>query len=307
MSDLTLDGAGTALFGSDLRGAGAADHPRADRSARGLPARHGSGRSPAASLPAAGRPSRAHGQDRARARGRRPGTRTLGRRVAAETGAGPAGLGTGTHRTADSGPGDDLAAGRARDDGHGPHLGPGRDRPGAGGARRSRGRVGRQAGSDSGRASADHGRPRPRRCGCGRRPGCSAVGSSSRCCSAAAPCRWERCAWSVRLCCIATRGGGPIPSGSGQTAGCDARPGRRTGSTPRLQVNRAARTCPSAPDRGCASGSSSPGRRPPIMLAELGRTWRIRVHQAPLAPGRSSMTLRPKGPVQATTSRRRTL
>ena len=41
------------------------------------------------------------------------------------------------------------------------------------------------------------------------------------------------------------------------------------------------------------------------MLAELGRAWRIRVHNAPLAAGRSSMTLRPKGPVRATTSRRR--
>ena len=30
------------------------------------------------------------------------------------------------------------------------------------------------------------------------------------------------------------------------------------------------------------------------MLAELGRTWRLRVHDAPLAAGRSSMTLRPK-------------
>jgi cytochrome P450 len=37
------------------------------------------------------------------------------------------------------------------------------------------------------------------------------------------------------------------------------------------------------------------------ILAELGRTWRLRVHDAPLAAGRSSMTLRPNGPVQATT------
>jgi cytochrome P450 len=41
------------------------------------------------------------------------------------------------------------------------------------------------------------------------------------------------------------------------------------------------------------------------MLAELGRTWRLRIHDAPLAAGRSSMTLRPNGPVQATTSQRR--
>ena len=40
------------------------------------------------------------------------------------------------------------------------------------------------------------------------------------------------------------------------------------------------------------------------MLAELGRTWRLQVHDAPLAAGRSSMTLRPNGPVQATTSQR---
>jgi cytochrome P450 len=40
------------------------------------------------------------------------------------------------------------------------------------------------------------------------------------------------------------------------------------------------------------------------MLAELGRTWRIRVHDAPLAAGRSSMTLRPNGPVRAMTLQR---
>ncbi|MFL6064169.1 MAG: cytochrome P450 [Friedmanniella sp.] len=40
------------------------------------------------------------------------------------------------------------------------------------------------------------------------------------------------------------------------------------------------------------------------MLAELGRSWRIRVHHAPLTAGRSSMTLRPRGPVRATTCRR---
>jgi cytochrome P450 len=40
------------------------------------------------------------------------------------------------------------------------------------------------------------------------------------------------------------------------------------------------------------------------VLAELGRTWRLRVHDAPLTAGASSMTLRPNGPVQARTSRR---
>jgi cytochrome P450 len=40
------------------------------------------------------------------------------------------------------------------------------------------------------------------------------------------------------------------------------------------------------------------------MLAELGRTWRVRVRDAPLTAGRSSMTLRPNGPVHATTSKR---
>jgi len=40
------------------------------------------------------------------------------------------------------------------------------------------------------------------------------------------------------------------------------------------------------------------------MLAELGRTWRIQVPGAPLGPGRSSMTLRPKDPVRAKTLRR---
>jgi cytochrome P450 len=42
------------------------------------------------------------------------------------------------------------------------------------------------------------------------------------------------------------------------------------------------------------------------MLAELSRTWRLQVHNAPLAAGRSSMTLRPNGPVRATTSQRTT-
>ena len=39
------------------------------------------------------------------------------------------------------------------------------------------------------------------------------------------------------------------------------------------------------------------------MLAEIGRDWRVRVTRAP-RPGASSMTLRPGGPVWATTSRR---
>jgi cytochrome P450 len=43
------------------------------------------------------------------------------------------------------------------------------------------------------------------------------------------------------------------------------------------------------------------------MLAQLGRTWRLQVHDAPLDAGRSSMTLRPNGPVQATTSQRTTI
>ena len=40
------------------------------------------------------------------------------------------------------------------------------------------------------------------------------------------------------------------------------------------------------------------------VLAELGRTWRLHIHNAPLVAGRSSMTLRPNGPVRATTSHR---
>lgn len=39
------------------------------------------------------------------------------------------------------------------------------------------------------------------------------------------------------------------------------------------------------------------------MLAELGKSWRVRVSDAP-RPGSSSMTLRPEGPVRATTLRR---
>jgi cytochrome P450 len=41
------------------------------------------------------------------------------------------------------------------------------------------------------------------------------------------------------------------------------------------------------------------------MLAELGRTWRVHVRGAPLEPGPSSMTLRPKNRVKATTLRRK--
>jgi cytochrome P450 len=41
------------------------------------------------------------------------------------------------------------------------------------------------------------------------------------------------------------------------------------------------------------------------MLAELGRSWRLSVDDAQLTAGRSSMTLRPNGPVHATTSLRR--
>jgi cytochrome P450 len=40
------------------------------------------------------------------------------------------------------------------------------------------------------------------------------------------------------------------------------------------------------------------------VLAELGRTWRVRIHDAPLVAGRSSMTLRPYGAVRATTLQR---
>jgi cytochrome P450 len=40
------------------------------------------------------------------------------------------------------------------------------------------------------------------------------------------------------------------------------------------------------------------------LLAELGRIWRIRVPDAPLSAGRSTMTLRPDGRVRATTSKR---
>ena len=40
------------------------------------------------------------------------------------------------------------------------------------------------------------------------------------------------------------------------------------------------------------------------VLAELGRTWRLCVHDAPLTAGRSSMTLRPNRRVWATTLRR---
>jgi cytochrome P450 len=41
-----------------------------------------------------------------------------------------------------------------------------------------------------------------------------------------------------------------------------------------------------------------------IMLAELGRTWRIQLTTTPLHPGPSSMTLRPQNPVSALTLQR---
>jgi cytochrome P450 len=41
------------------------------------------------------------------------------------------------------------------------------------------------------------------------------------------------------------------------------------------------------------------------MLAEIGQTWRVRVHDPPLTAGRSSMTLRPRDLVRATTLRRK--
>ena len=40
------------------------------------------------------------------------------------------------------------------------------------------------------------------------------------------------------------------------------------------------------------------------VLAELGRAWRLHIHDTPLVAGRSSMTLRPSGLVHATTARR---
>ena len=78
MSAMTLDGAGSALFGADLREAGPADHPCADQHAGGLPARHGSGGSQAAPLTAAGRRPRPLSQDRTRERRGRPHPRALG-------------------------------------------------------------------------------------------------------------------------------------------------------------------------------------------------------------------------------------
>ena len=150
MSDLTLDGAGTALFGSDLR----EPAQRITRALTDLLAGFRLAMAPGgrrllrSRLPVARRVRTARTEledvvdDLVR--------RRWAGELAAETGAGPVGLVAGTHRTAGSGPGDDLAAGRARDDGHGADLGSRRDRPGAGGARRTRGRVGRQAGSGCG-------------------------------------------------------------------------------------------------------------------------------------------------------------
>jgi hypothetical protein len=51
-------------------------------------------------------------------------------------------------------------------------------------------------------------------------------------------------------------------------------------------------------------GEQFAGAEAARMLAELGRTWRIHLTGAPLQPGPSSMTLRPKDRVKATTLRR---
>ena len=150
MSAMTLDGAGAALFGSDLR----APAPQITRALTNLLAGFRLAMAPGgptllrSPLPVAIRVRSAKVELENVVddliRGRWAGEHC------ARTGAEPAGFSAGTHRWAGPGRGDDVAAGRARDDGHGPHLGPGRDRPGAGGARRSRGRVGRQTGGTSG-------------------------------------------------------------------------------------------------------------------------------------------------------------
>ena len=104
MSAMTLDGAGTALFGSDLRGPA----PQITRALTDLLAGFRLAMAPGgrrllrSPLPVAD--SRALSQGRARERRRRPHTRTLGQSsLGARTGAGSAGRSAGTHRTGRSG------------------------------------------------------------------------------------------------------------------------------------------------------------------------------------------------------------
>ena len=108
MSAMTLDGAGAALFGSDLREPAPQITRALTNLLAGLPARHGSRRSEAAPLSTACRHSRALSQGRARERRRRPHPRALGWRACVRAGPGPAGGPAGADRRTGPGPGDDA-------------------------------------------------------------------------------------------------------------------------------------------------------------------------------------------------------
>ena len=100
------------------------------------------------------------------------------------------------------------------------------------------------------------------------------------------------------------RGGGPNRNGSAQAAGCGAYRGEADRFDPKSPGQPRGAYLPFGAGPRMCIGEQFAWSEATTMLAELGRRWRIRVHDAPLAAGRSSMTLRPNGPVRATTSLR---
>ena len=280
---MTLDGAGAALFGADLREPAPQITGALTTSAGRLPARHGPRWSHAAPLPAARRRSGALSQGRARQRRRRPHPRALG----GDAAPGPVlDLLTAQPELTDEqvrDRGDDVAAGRARDDGDGPHLGPGRDRP----ERRRCAPISRSSGTPNrrlrsgelaGPAAADHGRPgrdvapvaavvdvQPPgpRAGAARwahrAGGTMCLVSPALAASRPALVGRARTVPARPLAAAPSRGDRPLrPQGPGQPRGAYL----PFGAGPRMCI-----------------GEQFAWSEAATMLAELGRTWRVRVHR----------------------------